>query len=62
MFVLANLNDEQVHRLQAFEAEKGIRVLALQDVPVEPAPLAQNDLDSVQELEAELGLCLVAVE
>jgi hypothetical protein len=61
MFVLASLDEEKLKTIQDLEREEGIRVIALQDVPVEPLSLDEAKVCALRELEEELGICLVAV-
>jgi len=61
MFVPANLDEGQLDRLRAYEQREGLRVLALADVQVEPGLLDAEGLVGLQELEQELGCCLLAV-
>jgi len=61
MFVPANLNEGQLERLRTFEQRQGIRVLALADVQVEPNLLDAEKLMGLQDLEQDLGCCLLAV-
>ena len=61
MFVPANLNEGQIERLQDFEQRQGIRVLALADMQVESNLLDAEKLMGLQDLEQDLGCCLLAV-
>ncbi len=61
MFVIAQLRGEQVDQLQRFEQTKGIKVLALAEMKVNPAPLDAEGLEELRKLEEELGVCLLAV-
>jgi hypothetical protein len=61
MFMLANLDEEKLKAIQDMERIEGIRVIALQDVAVEPAPIDAEKLLALREIEQELGVCLVAV-
>ena len=61
MFVLANLTDDQLDRLRAFEQKAGIKILAMKHVDIEMAPIDATELTELQTLESELGVCLVAV-
>lgn len=62
MYVYASLSEEQVRALQSFEKARGVRVLALSDVPVKAAPIDDNALEELRRLERQLGVCLVAVQ
>jgi hypothetical protein len=61
MYVLANLDSDTLERIQKFERDSGLRLLALRDVDLEPAAIAADSLAEVKKLEEELGICLVAV-
>jgi hypothetical protein len=61
MYVLANLESSTLERIQKFERDSGVRLLALRDVELEPAAIAADTLAEVKKLEEELGICLVAV-
>ncbi len=61
MYVLANLNDDQVARVKRFEEQNGLQVLAFSDVPLKPAAVDAELLGELENLERELGCCLVAV-
>jgi hypothetical protein len=61
MYVLANLESSTLERIQKFERDSGVRLLALRDVELEPAAIAADTLAEVKRLEEELGICLVAV-
>jgi len=61
MYVLAKLDEQKLKEIQEFEREEGVRVVALQDVPLAPASLDGAKLHALQDLEKELGICLVAV-
>lgn len=61
MFVYANLNEEQVQRLKATEEATGLRLVAMTDVQLDPAPIDAAVLSQIQEVEEELGVCLYAV-
>ncbi len=62
MFVLANLNEKKLEAIRRFEAESGLCIVAMQDVDLDPAPVEADTLSDLQELEKELGVCLVAVK
>jgi hypothetical protein len=61
MFVFANLAQEQVKAVQEFEGAEGVRLLALQEVCLEPEMLPADKLVTLSELEQKLGVCLLAV-
>ncbi len=62
MFVIAHLNDAQLKALRELEDRRGVRVLAFEDMPVEPEPLDEQVLDDVRETEEKTGLTLIAVK
>lgn len=62
MYVPAGLSEDEIHDLQSFEAESGLRVLALAPLRVEPAAISADILARLQQLERELGVCLLAVK
>lgn len=61
MFVIAHLNDAQLKALREFEDRRGVRVLALEDMPVETQPLDEQALADLQDAEEKIGLTLVAI-
>lgn len=61
MFVYANLDDAKMGKLQEFERKRGMHVVALADVALEPAPVDEDLVDDIRKLEDELGVCLLAV-
>ena len=61
MFVIAQLNDAQLKALRELEERRGVRLLAFEDMPVEPQPLDGQTLAELQEIENKTGLTLVAV-
>lgn len=61
MFVIAQLNDAQLKALRELEERRGVRLLAFEDMPVEPQPLDDQTLAELQEIENKTGLTLVAV-
>jgi hypothetical protein len=61
MFVIAHLNDAQLKALREFEDRRGVRVLALEDMPVETQPLDEQALADLQDTEEKIGLTLVAI-
>lgn len=62
MFVIAGLDRKRLSLLQNFEKESGLKVLALTPLKVQPAPLSQEELKRIQQLEEQLGVCLLAVK
>jgi hypothetical protein len=44
LYCYANLTDEQLAKIKAFEAETGKKALALRRVPVRPEELSAEDL------------------
>ncbi len=61
MFVLAQLDPSQLSVVQRFEQAAGVRLLAMKDMEVASAPITADMLEELQQLEEELGVCLVAV-
>ncbi|HNR34408.1 MAG TPA: hypothetical protein PKO36_04465 [Candidatus Hydrogenedentes bacterium] len=61
MYVFAPLSIDQIQRVQEFERAEGIRLLALKEVQVEPELLPADKLMALNELEKNLGVCLLAV-
>lgn len=61
MFTFANLSSEQIKAVQAFELSEGVRLLALKEVNMDPDLLPADKLMALNELEKELGVCLLAV-
>ena len=61
MYVLANLTSEQLQTIQQFEQSANVRVLALSPMDVDPASIDGQLLQKLQQIEEELGVCLVAV-
>ena len=62
MFVMANLSEEQLEALKAFEEKEAIKLIAFADIDLEPKPLAADQVAEISELERQLGVCLLAVK
>ncbi len=62
LYCYANLTDEQLAKIKAFEAETGKKALALRRVPVRPEELSAEDLAKLEALENELGLVVIVVK
>jgi hypothetical protein len=62
MFVPAHLSEEQLERIKEFEESHGAKVLAFENESPQAAPLSNEDLNELKDLEQETGLCLVAVK
>jgi len=62
LYTLAGLKPEQLAKLQAWEAKTGKVLLALSWHPVNLAELSQEEMETLQELEAELRVALIAVQ
>ena len=62
LYTLAGLTPEQLAKLQAWEGQTGKKILAFSWHPVNLAPLTQTEMESLQDLEAELRVALIAVE
>jgi hypothetical protein len=61
MYFIAKVDGEKLHEIQEFEKRAGVRLLALSEVDLEPAPLPADLLEELREKEEEWGVCLVAV-
>jgi hypothetical protein len=61
MFAFANLSKEQVKAVQEFEVAEGVRLLALKEIHVEPDLLPADKLMTLNQLEKNMGVCLLAV-
>ena len=61
MFVLAQLDNEQLKAVQAFERAEGVRLLALREMCVELDMLAADKLATLNALEQDLSICLLSV-
>lgn len=59
---LANLDQDKLSRIQAWEQKTGSTVLAFSCSNIQAAPLDQAGLDELQGIEKDLGLSLVAVK
>ena len=62
MYALAHLSQDQVSALQQFEEKEGLRLIAMTEVNVEPAPLDAERLAAVKDFEQQFGVCVVAVQ
>jgi hypothetical protein len=62
MFAFANLSNEQIKTVQDFERAEGLRLLALKEVHVDPDLLPADKLMALNELEKNMGVCLLAVQ
>lgn len=61
LYPLATLATEKLTAIQSLEKEIGTPVVALAGVDAETIALKKDQLQKLQELEAELGVVLVAV-
>lgn len=61
MYVPARLEKAQLHKIRKFEEKKKIRVIALTELELEPALLPADELLDLQNLEKEVGYCLLVV-
>jgi hypothetical protein len=59
---LADLDQDKLSRIQAWEEKNGSTVLAFSCSDIQAAVLDQTGLDDLQGIEKELGLSLVAVK
>ncbi|MDG6244631.1 MAG: hypothetical protein QCH31_09655 [Methanolobus sp.] len=55
------LKDEQIKAINELESQMNITLLAFSGLNISNAELTKDDLAKIQELEAKLGLSLVAV-
>ena len=62
MYALAHLSQDQVTALQQFEEEEDVRLIAMTEVDLQPAPLDAEKLSAVKDFEQQLGVCVVAVQ
>ncbi|HJP30051.1 MAG TPA: hypothetical protein QGF95_05800 [Candidatus Latescibacteria bacterium] len=61
IYNVAQLSADQLRSLQFFESETGRTLIALSGIDAEPAPLNEEEVTRIQNLEKDLGLTLVAV-
>jgi len=61
LYPLATLETEKLNAIQDLEKDIGSPVVALAGVEASTAALPEDQLKKLQELEAELGIVLVAV-
>lgn len=61
MYMLAQLSDEQLTAINDYEGAAGIKLVAMSEVEVCPAPLDAEQVQKLHELEEELDVCLVAL-
>lgn len=61
MYVPARLEKAQLDKIREFEGKKKIRVIALTELELEPALLPADELLDLQNLEKEVGYCLLVV-
>lgn len=61
MYVPARLEKDQLDKIREFEEKKKIRVIALTELELEPALLPADELLDLQNLEKEVGYCLLVV-
>jgi len=62
IYTFAKLTEEQLAKLQAYEAEHGQKVLALTEVTVDVEMLSRKQVLELQALEKELGVILLVVK
>jgi hypothetical protein len=62
MYSFAKLDTRQLKNLQQFEEKEGVRLLAFTPVEVKPATIPDKTLQAIQDLERDLGICLVAIK
>ena len=61
LYSLANLESDKLSAIQNLEKEIGNPVVALAELDAETVMLPKDQLKKLQELEARLGVVLVAV-
>ncbi|UWQ32104.1 hypothetical protein K3555_16235 [Leisingera sp. M527] len=61
LYPLASLEADKLEAIKSLEKDIGSPVVALAGVEANTAPLPDDQLKKLQELEAELGVVLVAV-
>jgi len=61
IFTYARLTEKQLGKVRAFEEETDKRILVLRSYNMQPDELSEDELEKLQELEAELGYIIVAV-
>jgi hypothetical protein len=61
LYTFAKLEDAQLTAIQDIEREEGLKVLALREVDAQPDMIDAQKLARLQELEKQLGMCLIAV-
>lgn len=59
---LAKLDEAKLGAVNALESQTGKTVLAFSCQDFRPAVLSADELDQLQDLEARLGMSLVAVQ
>lgn len=62
MFVMANLTDEELAKLRAFEHDNGLHVVAMVDLELRPAMIDAAKVGQLAQLERDLGKTLLAVQ
>lgn len=62
LYCYAKLNEDQLAKVKAFEAEIGKTVLALREVDLQAEFLSKEELEKLRALEEELGLILLVVK
>lgn len=55
------LTESQMSEIKKFESEAGINLLAFRCFKSNPAILDKEKLARLQEIEKQLGICLVAI-
>ena len=61
MFVMARLDESQLAKLKELEQREQVKLVAMKDISLEPDQIAADKLETVQDLEKSLGVCLLAV-
>ncbi|MFO7917512.1 MAG: hypothetical protein R6V13_05500 [Anaerolineae bacterium] len=62
IYTYAKLTEEQLGKVRAFEEETDRRVLVLRSYNAQPDELGEEELEKLQDLEAELGYVILAVK
>lgn len=62
IYTYAKLTEEQLEKVRAFEEETDKRVLVLRSYNAQPDELGEEELEELQDLEAELGYVILAVK
>lgn len=61
LYTYAGLTDEQLKKVQAYEARVGKKVLVLKKAELDATDLSAEDLAALKEMEAALGMVALVV-